>query len=332
LKAGFDPKKIIFTANTKSREELKLAISKKIVVNLDSEDELAQVDEVAGGVGKTARISFRVNPGITGDTHANLQTGKKESKFGIAFERAVGAYKQALSRRNVRVVGLHMHIGSQILRREPFCEAAEKIVALAGDLKSNGVHLEFIDLGGGLGIRYKEEHHELDPAEVADKVMPIVIKGVEKAGLKNLEIRIEPGRFIVGEAGILLTRMQTTKQGVYKKFVSVDAGFNTLARPVMYDAYHEVVLASNVEGSLEQVDIAGNVCESGDILAKDRKIPKAKEGEIIAFLCAGAYGFSMSSRYNSRPLPAEVLVRDGKDYLIREKETLKDLLRGQKIV
>lgn len=331
-KAGVKGKNIIFTSNAKSDDELELALKNNVVINLDSETELQQISRVAGRMGKTALISFRANPDVTGDTHASFQTGKAESKFGIQFERALGAYKQALSTPNLKPVGVHMHIGSQILEAEPFEQAVRKLFELVAQLKQAGVKLKFIDLGGGIGIRYKEEQKKLEAREVASRVMPIVAEKLRELNLQNIEIKIEPGRFIVGEAGVLLARVLNVKQGVHKKFLAVDAGFHVLARPKLYDAYHEVVNASKVnagEGEKEIVEVVGNICEGGDVLAKERKLPRASEGDVLAFLCAGAYGMSMASEYNSRPLPAEVLILNNEAKLARKRRDYKDLLKMQ---
>lgn len=331
-KAGFKGKNIIFTSNAKSDDEIELALKNSIVINLDAESELQQISRIAGRMGKTALISFRVNPDVTGDTHASLQTGKAESKFGIQFERALDVYKQALSTPSVKPVGVHMHIGSQILEAEPFEKAVRKLFELVAQLKQAGVKLKFIDLGGGIGIRYKEEQRSLSARDVAERVMPVVAEKLRELKLDGVEVKIEPGRFIVGEAGILLAKVLNVKQGVHKKFLAVDAGFHVLARPKLYDAYHEVVNASKAnagESEKEVVEVVGNICESGDVLAKERKLSASSAGDVLAFLCAGAYGMSMASEYNSRPLLAEVLIKDGQALLVRTRREYKDLLKGQ---
>jgi len=330
-RAGFDSRKMIFTINTKSGEEIRFAVENGITITLDGESEVGQVEEIASEEGKKALVCFRVNPDVAAATHAGWQTGRRESKFGIPIERAVEAYEKALAANFVEPIGVHAHIGSQILEARPFAQAAAKLMQLCGRLKEVGVPLRFIDLGGGIGIRYRREERALEPERAARAVMGVVRKGIEKFGLGNIEVKIEPGRYIVGNAGVLLARVQTIKQGAAKKFVAVDAGFNTLARPAMYGSYHEAVLANNVAGKqTEVVDIVGNICESGDVLARERRMPQMREGDVVAFLCAGAYGMSMASNYNMRPLPAEVFVKKGKAFLVRERQGFEDLLLYQR--
>lgn len=332
LRAGFKGRKMIFTINTKSREEIKFAIENGVIITLDAESEVEQVEEIAGEEGKKALVCFRVNPDVVAATHAGWQTGRRESKFGIPMDRVVEAYEKALAANFVEPIGVHTHIGSQILEVRPFAQAAAKLMRLCGELKDIGVRLRFVDLGGGIGIRYRRGERVLEPKTVAGAVMPMVKKEAKRLGLGNLEVKIEPGRYIVGNAGVLLARVQTVKEGAAKKFVAVDAGFNVLARPAMYGAWHEAVVANNVAGGqAEKADVVGNICESGDVLARDRHLPVVKEGDVIAFLCAGAYGMAMASNYNMRPLPAEVLVRRGKAFLVRERQAFEELLLNQRV-
>lgn len=332
LMTGFSPGKIIFTNNTKSGEEYSLAIRKNVVLNLDSENELAQINRIAKQLGKKAKVSFRINPAVESKTHSHLSTGKAESKFGIPYDNVVAAYQLALSNDHIEPYGIHTHIGSQILESAPFVKGAQKILDMAGRLKDIGIKVKFIDLGGGFGIRYRKEQRPLDIKTTAKKVMNAVNQKLQEYNLGKPEIKLEPGRYITGDAEILLAKVQTIKQGNYKKFISVDAGFQTLARPIMYDAHHEVVLANNVSLTKnERVEVVGNICESGDILAKERTLPLIQENDIVAFLCAGAYGISMSSQYNVRPKPAEVMVTNGKAQIIRTRETFRELIKHERI-
>ncbi|MEM4389787.1 MAG: diaminopimelate decarboxylase [Candidatus Micrarchaeia archaeon] len=331
-RAGFDGSKMIFTINTKTREEIKFAVENGVTITLDAESEVEQVEEIASEEGKKALVCFRVNPDVAAATHTGWQTGRKESKFGIPLARAVEAYEKALAANFVEPIGVHTHIGSQILNVRPFAQATAKLMRLCGQLKDVGARLRFVDLGGGIGIRYRKEERALEPERVAKAVLGIVKEEARRLGLGNIEVKIEPGRYIVGNAGILLTRVHTIKQGATKKFVAVDAGFNVLARPMVYGSWHEAVVADNVTGEQEEkVDVVGNICESGDVLATERRLPVTKEGDIIAFLCAGAYGMSMASNYNMRPLPAEVLVRRGKAFLVRERQAFEELLLNQRV-
>ncbi len=259
--------------------------------------------------GKIAKVSFRVNPALEVPTHPKIATGLATSKFGIPHKEIPAAYREALACKNIRPVGIHCHIGSQILDIEPFARAAEVMVRIAKELTEMGVKLEFIDLGGGLGIPY---HHDTDPAptpeDYAAKVVPIFRAGVEACGITP-ELWVEPGRSLVADSTVLLTRVNSTKSA-HKRFANVDAGFNLLIRPAMYDSYHEVIVANKADAPLTtEYTVTGPICETGDILAPDRKLPELAAGDIIAVLDAGAYGYAMSSQYNSRPRCPEVLIR-----------------------
>ncbi|RLG58312.1 MAG: diaminopimelate decarboxylase [Candidatus Hydrothermarchaeota archaeon] len=331
LQVGLKPKDIMFTGNNKTNEELELAVDSEVIINLDSIHEIHRLERICKEKGKKVEISFRVNPAISPETHPHLATGLRESKFGIQESEVLQAYKLANSSEYLEIKGIHMHIGSQITSTKPYEEAVEKLLDLVGMLKDNGIELSFIDIGGGVGIRYKKESKYITPEELASAIVPIIKNKIKEYSLRTPSLFLEPGRYIVGDAGILLTRVTTIKQG-FKKFVGIDAGFNVLMRPVLYQAYHEVIVANKVNAKAkEKVDIAGNICESGDILARDRELPEVEEGDIIAFLDAGAYGIVMASRYNSRPLPAEVLVNNGKYEVIRERESYNDLISRQRI-
>jgi diaminopimelate decarboxylase len=331
LKAGIAPENMIFTGNNKTDAELEMALNAGVIINLDAIHELERLEKICKRERKSARISFRVNPSVSPETHPHLATGLKESKFGIPEEDVLKAYSLATGKEHFKISGIHMHIGSQITKTSQYKEATSKLFDVAGRLKENGVELDFVDLGGGVGIRYQAEQPYITPADLAEAIAPIIESKIKEHGLKEPMIYLEPGRYIVGDASILLSGVSTIKTG-YKKFIGTDAGFHILLRPVLYGAYHEVVVANKMDLEPEEtVDIAGNVCESGDILAKDRTLPKIEEGDVIAFLDAGAYGIIMASQYNSRPIAAEVLVSNGKHDLIRERETFNDLLDKQRV-
>jgi diaminopimelate decarboxylase len=329
---GLSPEKIIFTGNNKTDEELELALEKGITINFDSLHEMERLNRICSAREKKALVSFRINPAVSPETHPHLATGLRESKFGIPAENALEAYTKAKESEYFEVKGIHMHIGSQITSTSPYVEAVTKLMDIAGELKKIGVELDFVDFGGGVGIRYEEDKPFITPGDLADALLPLVESKIEEHGLEMPSLYFEPGRYIVGDAAILLARVSTIKHTPYKKFVGVDAGFHVLLRPSFYGAYHEAVVANKAgDKGEERVDIAGNVCESVDILARDRVLPKIEGGDLIAFLDTGAYGIIMSSRYNSRPLPAEVLVSHGEYELIRERETYEDLIRGQHV-
>ena len=325
LEAGMPAEKLLFNGSSKSPQDLVLAVQKGITVSVDSPDELRQLDAVAGAAGTAAKIAFRVNPALDVPTHPKIATGLATSKFGIPHKEIPAAYREALACANVQPVGLHCHIGSQILDIEPFARATEVMVRIAKELTDMGVNLEFIDLGGGLGIPY---HHDTDPAPTPDdyaaRVVPIFKAGIEDCGITP-ELWVEPGRFLVADSTVLLTRVNSTKTA-HKRFANVDAGFNLLIRPAMYDAYHEVIVANRADAmETTAYTVTGPICETGDILAHDRNLPPLSAGDIIAVLDTGAYGFAMSSQYNSRPRCPEVLVRGDEESLMRRGETIHDL-------
>ena len=329
LLAGFTPERILYTGNNVTDSELKFALSSGVRINLDSIsalERLAQLPKAAG-----AEISFRVNPRVGAGHHDHCITGGDLSKFGVMEEEAVHAYQQAMDL-GFKPVGIHAHIGSGILDPEPFKLAVQTLMDVAGRVHSEaGVHLEFIDFGGGLGIPYQPQESELDLKEFSREITALFKEKLYQYDLGNPIMCLEPGRYLVGDASYLLVRVNTVKQS-YRKFIGVDAGFNTLLRPTMYGSYHHIVVADQVGAeATETVDIAGNICESGDLFARDRPLPPIKEGDLLAILNAGAYAFSMSSQYNSRPRPAEVLVNQGETELIRERETFADLLSKQNL-
>jgi diaminopimelate decarboxylase len=325
LEAGMAPEKLLFNGSSKTPQDLELAVEKGVKVSVDSIDELHQLDAVARAAGKLVKIAFRVNPAMEVPTHPKIATGLATSKFGIPHQEIPAAYREALACNNIHPVGIHCHIGSQILDIEPFVRAAEVMLRIARELTLMGVKLEFIDLGGGLGIPY---HHDTDPAptpeDYAAKVIPVFRAGVEACGITP-ELWVEPGRSLVADSTVLLTRVNPTKSA-HKKFANVDAGFNLLIRPAMYDAYHEVIVANKADAPLTtEYTVTGPICETGDIVAADRRLPQIAAGDIIAILDAGAYGFAMSSQYNCRPRCPEVLMQGSRVSLMRRGETVGDI-------
>ncbi|MCD1294864.1 diaminopimelate decarboxylase [Methanocella sp. CWC-04] len=325
--AGIPPEKILFTGNSKTDAELEYAVNSGVMVSVDSHDELISLSGIASRLGKEVKIAFRVNPDVSADAHPKLATGLKTSKFGIPSQEIVSTYKKAKELPGVNPVGIHCHIGSQILEISPFAEAMSKMMDLVEAI-SGFIDLEFVDIGGGLGIPYQKDVRAPTPQDWADAVLPIFRERCAKLGI-NPELHIEPGRYITADTTILLAHVNTVKKA-YKNFVGTDVGFNLLIRPAMYDSYHEVVVANKADGTAaDTYTVVGPICETGDILAKDRKLPEIKKDDIIALLDAGAYGFCMSSQYVGRPRCAEVLVHEGKADLIRKRETYDDLLQNQ---
>ena len=326
LKAGVPASKIVFAGVGKSPEEIRDALKANILMfNVESPAEIHAINEVAASVGTKARIALRINPDVDPKTHPYISTGMKKSKFGIAADRALEEYKMASSLGHTEVVGVHAHIGSQLTEVTPFVDSLKKVVALIDTLKGHGIHIRYLNIGGGLGITYSEEKPPL-PQELADAISPLV-KDL------GLTLVMEPGRVIVGNAGILVTKALYEKAGETKHFVIVDAAMNDLIRPSLYGAYHEIrpLNEEAAHRAKRQMDIVGPVCESGDFLAKDRSLAAVKPGELLAVMSAGAYGFVMSSNYNSRPRVPEVLIKGGEIHVIRERETYDDLIKGETI-
>ena len=329
LLAGFDPSKILYTGNNVTNEELEFAIASGVRLNVDSISQLKRLSKLPGAEGM--EISFRVNPNVGAGHHEHCITGGPLSKFGIMEEEALDVYKLA-QELGFKPVGIHSHIGSGILDPEPFMLAVKSLMDIAGRVhKETGVEFDFIDFGGGIGIPYEPEESKLDIDLFAQKIVDLFKEKLEEYDLGKPTMCIEPGRYIVGDTSYLLTKVNTVKQS-YRKFAGVDAGFNTLLRPTMYGSYHHIVVADKPGAEPTQnLDIAGDVCESGDLFARDRPMPDIGEGDILAILNAGAYSFSMSSQYNSRPRPAEVLVKNGEADVIRERETFADVLAKQNV-
>jgi diaminopimelate decarboxylase len=322
LKAGISARRIVYAGVGKTEEEIGYALKAKILMfNVESESELVEIDRIAGKMKVKAPVSLRVNPDIDPETHPYISTGLRKHKFGIPIEDAFEYYKLAGRLRNTEIVGIHKHIGSQITKVSPFVDALKKTLLLVEELEKHGVNIRYLDIGGGLGISYKDEEPPV-PRDLAANLLPL-IRG------RGLTVIIEPGRSIVGNAGILVTKVLYVKEGEEKDFVIVDAGMNDLIRPSFYGAYHHIqpLVKKRRKGIL--ADIVGPICESGDFLGKEREIPDVKPGEYLAVMSAGAYGFTMSSNYNSRPRAAEVMVK-GKDFsLVNKRETYKDLVRGE---
>jgi diaminopimelate decarboxylase len=329
LMAGFTPDRILYTGNNVTDEELKFALETGVRINLDSLSALERLVQLPGADGR--EISFRVNPRVGAGHHDHCITGGDLSKFGVMEEEAVNAYQKAMDL-GLKPVGIHTHIGSGILDPEPFKLAVHTLMDTAGKVyRELGVQFEFVDFGGGMGIPYEPPESLLDIKKFSEEIVGLFKEKLYQYNMGNPTLCLEPGRYIVGDAAYLLTRVNTVKQS-YRKFIGVDAGFNTLLRPTMYGSYHHIVLASDpLAEPTQNIDIAGNICESGDLFARDRPMPQISEGDLLAVLNAGAYAFSMSSQYNSRPRTAEVLVKNGKSDIIRERETFADLTAKQNL-
>lgn len=322
LKVGCPPSRIVYASVGKTDKEIEEAIAKGILFfNVESLPELENIDRIARKLKKKTNVALRINPDVEAKTHRYITTGKLTNKFGIDFDTATDIMRIAGELSNLTIKGIHIHIGSQITIGEPFVEAIKKVVAFIKANKAKGVDIEYLNIGGGLGIIYSHEVPQT-AAEFAAKVLPIL----KASGLK---IIMEPGRFIIGSAAILVTKVLYVKKTPLKKFVIVDAGMNDLIRPSLYEAHHEIVPVMDNGRAKEKVDVVGPICESGDFLAKERMLPKVKEGECLAVMCAGAYGFSMSSNYNSRRRAAEILVEGRKIALIHKRETAQDLIRNE---
>jgi len=324
LAAGVDPLKVVYSGVGKKDDEIEYALNTGILMfNVESEDELDRIDHVAGRLGKKAGIAIRVNPDVDPETHPYITTGLKKAKFGINIERSMEQYKRASRMTNLDVIGIDCHIGSQLTKVAPFVDTVRKLKRLIEGLRESGVTLRYFDLGGGLGITYSDEAPPL-PAEYGKAI-------TEETKDLGLHLLFEPGRNLVGNAGIMVGKCLFTKRGEDKNFVIVDAAMNDLARPSLYGSYHGVQAVRKDQEGTVVADIVGPICESGDFLAKDREISAFRQGDLIAFMSAGAYGFAMSSNYNSRPRAAEVMVKGAVCQVVREREKVEDLLKGEKI-
>ena len=326
LKAGVPASKIVFAGVGKKPEEIRDALSADILMfNVESSAELQAINEVAASMGVKARVALRINPDIDPKTHPYISTGLKKSKFGIAADRAMEEFKNAAAFSHIKVVGLHAHIGSQLTQVTPFVESLKKVLTMVQTLAEQGIPLRYVNIGGGLGITYSDETPP-EPKDLAEAISPLV------RDLKCVLI-MEPGRVIVGNAGVMLTKVLYAKDGEAKRFLIVDAAMNDLIRPSLYDAYHDIrpVYEKVTHGAKKTVDVVGPVCESGDFLAKARVMPAMGAGDLMAVMSAGAYGFVMSSNYNSRPRIPEVLVHEGQYHVIRSRESYEDLVRGEQV-
>ncbi len=324
LKAGISPQKIVFSGVGKTEEEIKMGLEKGILMfNVESLEELQVLGEIAKELKKMAYFALRVNPNVDSKTHPYIATGLRRSKFGIPEDLIIEAYKISLKNPYLKGIGLDVHIGSQLTSVEPFIETIKRLKNLWQELIQLGFELKYLDMGGGLGIVYENEEPPL-PQEYAE----IIIREVKDLGATLI---LEPGRVIVGNAGILVTKVLYTKSNLERNFVVVDAGMNDLIRPALYQAYHKIVPVEEKEEKEVIIDVVGPICESGDFFARERKLPLLKRGDLIAIMSAGAYGFVMSSNYNSRPRPAEVLVDGEEFYIIRRRENIEDLLNLESI-
>jgi diaminopimelate decarboxylase len=321
--AGVPPDKVMFSGVGKTADELALAVEQNILcVNVESEPELELLASIASAKGRTADISIRVNPDVDPKTHAKIATGKSENKFGIPISRAREVYAQAAKLKGVRVIGVDMHIGSQIIELDPFGDAFALLADFVGALRADGHAISHVDLGGGLGIPYREDN---EPPPDPDAYAAIVKNATKGLGCKLI---FEPGRLIVGNAGILVTRVLYMKRGEGKTFVIVDAGMNDLVRPTLYEAYHEIRPVRQTPPGAPRItaDVVGPVCESGDFLALDRSVAAPQAGDLLAVMTAGAYGATQSGTYNSRPLIPEVIVRKDEWALVRPRVTVEQLI------
>ncbi|HXE55653.1 MAG TPA: diaminopimelate decarboxylase [Tepidisphaeraceae bacterium] len=338
LQAGGDPSKIIYAGVGKTDQEIREALQANIAAfNIESEAEIENIDRVAGQIGKKAVGAIRINPDVDPKTHVKTTTGKKETKFGVDIERAERVFEQFRDLKHLRIGGLHLHIGSPVYGIEPYVEAVTKATELIDRLTARGHRIEWLDLGGGFAVNYRRPDQAMPVTEHAKALLPLLTG-------KPYKIALEPGRYIVGNAGIMLTRVLYRKTGGQKRFVIVDAAMNDLIRPTLYDAYHYIWPARPSEKNVpaerdadvipadgETVDVVGPICESGDYLAKDRVLPPTQRGDLLAVFTAGAYGFAMSSNYNNRPRAAEVLVDGGSFKVIRRRETYEDLIAAERV-
>lgn len=337
IKAGGDPSKIVFAGVGKTDREIQYALENDIFMfNVESQAELNHINQLAKEAGKVAKVALRINPDIDAKTHAKTTTGKRENKFGIDFSEAEGLIKQSAQYGSIELCGLHVHLGSPIYTVDPYVSSLRKIVKLIEKCRGVGLDIEYMNIGGGYCISYTGEA-VIRPKDYASEILPLVKE-------MQCNLIMEPGRYIVGNSGILVTRVTYTKETLYgKKFVICDAAMNDLLRPALYDAFHQIWPVDTdismpktedpekpaIKKGMELVDIVGPVCESSDVFAAGRALPKVGEGDLLAIFSAGAYGFSMSSQYNSRPRPCEVLVDGDQYHIVRQRETYDDLVKGE---
>jgi len=324
IKAGGDPARTVFSGVGKRAEEIEYALERGVhSFNCESADEMRLIDSVAARLARKARVAYRVNPDIDPKTHKYISTGLRENKFGVAIADAPALYRQALGYENLTVSGVSCHIGSNLLDVAPMLEAVERVLALVDELRAAGAPITELDLGGGLGVAYRDDEREPSIAEAIGAMC-------QRAAGRGLTLQVEPGRSIVGPEGVLLTRVLYRKKSADKEFMVIDASMTELIRPALYEAWHDIIpLRTAPERGTVTADVVGPVCESGDFLAKDREMPNAAPGDLLAVCTAGAYGFVQASNYNSRPRPAEVLVESAAWRIVRQRESFEDLIRGE---
>ena len=325
LAAGADPRKVVFSGVGKTAAEMKMALDAGIFCfNVESAPELERLNEVAGECARKAPVSLRVNPNVDPKTHPYISTGLKEAKFGVAYEGALALYRRAAALPNIAVAGIDCHIGSQLLDPAPFVEALDRILALVDQLTAEGIHIDHLDLGGGLGIKYKD--NQVQPT-VASYLNPLL----DKLTGRGLQVVLEPGRRLVGNSGLLLTRVEFLKPGEGKNFAIVDAAMNDLMRPALYEAWHDIVPVTPRQGATRDYDVVGPVCETGDFLGLARPLC-IEAGDLLAVMSAGAYGMAMASNYNTRPRAVEVMVDGDRVFEIRRRETVAELYAGERVL
>lgn len=324
LRAGIPARRIVYAGVGKTDDEIGYALRKRILMfNIESSQELLRINEIASSLGVKAPVALRINPDIDPETHPYISTGLKKHKFGIPIEDALELYRLAKGLGSIEILGIHKHIGSQITKVSPFADALSRLLVLMDRLKDEGIDLRYLNLGGGLGIRYNRETPP-HPGELARRIIPLLKQ-------RDITIILEPGRSIIGNAGILVTKVLYLKRGEDREFVIVDAGMNDLLRPTLYNAYHHILPVKKIRRKGIKADVVGPICESGDFLSRGIEMPAVRQGEYLSVMSAGAYGFSMSSNYNSRPRPAEILVRGKEHHIIGERESYKDLVRIEKV-
>ena len=325
LAAGADPQKVVFSGVGKTAAEMQLALQAGIFCfNIESIPELERLNEVAGQCGKKAPISLRVNPNVDPKTHPYISTGLKEAKFGVAYDDALALYRRAAALPNIQVAGIDCHIGSQLLDPSPFGEALERILALIDQLTAEGIHIHHVDLGGGLGIKYRDD--QVQPT-VASYLNPLL----DKLQGRGLQVVLEPGRRLVGNAGLLLTKVEFLKKGEGKSFAIIDAAMNDLMRPALYEAWHDINPVVPRSGEAHVYDVVGPVCETGDFLGQARSL-NIEPGDLLAVMSAGAYGMAMASNYNTRPRAVEVMVDGDQVHVVRQRETVAQLYAGEAVL
>ena len=324
LKVRANPQKIVFASVGKTEDEIVEAIKAGILFfNVESLPELEEINRIARKLNARPKVALRINPDVGAATHAKITTGTLENKFGIDLTTAHRMIKDGKKYSHIQFAGLHVHIGSQITTKDPFIRAIKKVLEFLEILRKEGIRLEYLDIGGGLGIIYRDEQPQT-AQDFADAILPYLKK-------THLKIIMEPGRFIVGNAGILVVKVLYLKDNGFKKFLIVDGGMNDLIRPALYDAYHEIVPVQGTNAKKIKVDVVGPICESGDFLGKERMLPVMKKGELLAVMSAGAYGYVMASNYNVRGRPPEILVKGHQFAVTKERETFEDLIKGETI-